>query len=33
MLHGGHLGGLELRREGGETRLSGSFPYGRETTL
>jgi HK97 family phage prohead protease len=33
MLHGGHLGGLELRREGGETRLSGSFPYNRETVL
>ncbi|MGC9448573.1 HK97 family phage prohead protease [Cereibacter johrii] len=33
MLWGSHLGGLELRSEGGETRLLGRFPYGRETVL
>lgn len=33
MLWGGYLGSLELRAEGGETRLSAVFPYGRETTL
>jgi HK97 family phage prohead protease len=33
MLWGAHLGSLELRAEGGETRLRASFPYGRETTL
>jgi uncharacterized protein len=33
MLYGAHQVGLELRTEGGETRLSGRFPYGRETVL
>lgn len=33
MLWGGILGSLELRAEGGATRLSATFPYGRETTL
>ncbi|MBN2629095.1 MAG: HK97 family phage prohead protease [Rhodobacteraceae bacterium] len=33
MLWGAHLGGLELRNEGGETRLRATFPYGRETVL
>ena len=34
MLWGGaSLGGLELRSEGGETRLRASFPYGAETEL
>lgn len=29
----GAAGALEVRREGGETRLSGSFPYGRAAVL
>jgi HK97 family phage prohead protease len=34
MLFGGHLGGLEVRRErGGGFRLRGSFPYGKRATL
>jgi hypothetical protein len=33
MLWGSHQGGLELRTEGGETRLRASFPYNRETVL
>ncbi|MBW6506730.1 MAG: HK97 family phage prohead protease [Rhodobacteraceae bacterium] len=33
MLWGAHTGGLELRTEGGETRLRATFPYGRETVL
>ena len=33
MLWGTHQGGLELRQEGGETRLLGRFPYGVETVL
>ena len=33
MLWGAHIGGLELRTEGGETRLRATFPYGRETVL
>lgn len=33
MLWGATFGSLELRSEGGETRLKASFPYGRETTL
>ncbi len=33
MLWAAHHAGLELRTEGGETRLSGRFPYGRETIL
>ncbi len=33
MLWGSHLGGLELRTEGGKTRLRATFPYGRETVL
>lgn len=33
MLWGAHHGGLELRTEGGETRLRATFPYGRETSL
>lgn len=33
MLWGAHFGGLELRTEGGETRLRATFPYGRETVL
>ncbi len=33
MLWGLHIDGLEVREEGGETRLSGRFPYGQETVL
>jgi HK97 family phage prohead protease len=33
MLWGMTLGTLEVRAEGGETRLRASFPYGRETNL
>lgn len=33
MLWGGHIGRLELRAEGGETRLRATFPYGAETEL
>ena len=33
MLWGAQFGSLELRAEGGETRLRASFPYGRETNL
>ena len=33
MLWGGNLGALELRSEGGETRLRATFPYGAETEL
>lgn len=33
MLWGAHPCGLELRTEGGETRLRATFPYGRETVL
>ncbi|WP_121634145.1 HK97 family phage prohead protease [Tropicibacter alexandrii] len=33
MLWGAHIGSLELRNEGGETRLRATFPYGRETVL
>ena len=33
MLWGAHVGGLELRTEGGEIRLRATFPYGRETVL
>ncbi len=33
MLWGGHIGRLEIRNEGGETRLRASFPYGAETEL
>jgi len=33
MLWGAHGGGIELRSEGGETRLRATFPYGRETVL
>lgn len=33
MLWGGSLGALEVRSEGGETRLSGRFPYGAQTEL
>lgn len=33
MLWGAHVGGLELRTDGGETRLRATFPYGRETVL
>ncbi|MDP2739062.1 MAG: HK97 family phage prohead protease [Pseudorhodobacter sp.] len=33
MLWGAHQGGLELRTEGGATRLRATFPYGRETVL
>lgn len=33
MLWGGHLGGLEIRADGGETRLTARFPYGAETEL
>ena len=33
MLWGASLGGLELRSEGGATRLSATFPYGAETEL
>ena len=33
MLWGGHIGSLEVRTAGGETRLSARFPYGAETEL
>lgn len=33
MLWGGHTGSLELRSEGGATRLTARFPYGRETEI
>lgn len=33
MLWGGNLGALEIRAEGGETRLTARFPYGAETEL
>ena len=33
MLWAAYQTGLELRTEGGETRLSGRFPYGSETVL
>lgn len=33
MLWGASLGALELRSEGGETRLRAAFPYGAETEL
>lgn len=33
MLWGVHLGTLEVRAEGGATRLRATFPYGAETTL
>lgn len=33
MLWGGNLGALEIRAEGGATRLSARFPYGAETDL
>ena len=33
MLWGAHHGSLELRSEGGATRLSARFPYGRETEI
>lgn len=33
MLWGGHSGSLELRSDGGETRLTARFPYGRETEI
>ncbi|MFP3382479.1 HK97 family phage prohead protease [Tritonibacter sp. SIMBA_163] len=33
MLWGAHTGSIELRNEGGETRLRATFPYGRETVL
>ncbi|MEP5732192.1 MAG: HK97 family phage prohead protease [Sulfitobacter sp.] len=33
MLWGAHIGSLELRTEGGETRLRATFPYGCETVL
>lgn len=33
MLWGAHIGTLEVRAEGGETRLRASFPYGREAIL
>jgi hypothetical protein len=33
MLWGAHIGGLELRSEGGETRIRATFPYGRAATL
>jgi HK97 family phage prohead protease len=33
MLWGAYLGSLELRAEGGATRLAATFPYGAETTL
>jgi len=32
MLHA-YIGGIEVRSEGGATRLSARFPYGRETEL
>lgn len=33
MLWGGNLGALEVRSEGGATRLRATFPYGAETEL
>jgi HK97 family phage prohead protease len=33
MLWGGNLGDMEIRNEGGETRLRAVFPYARETEL
>jgi HK97 family phage prohead protease len=33
MLWGSHNGSLELRSEGGATRLTARFPYGRETEI
>ena len=33
MLWGGNLGALEVRAEGGTTRLRATFPYGAETEL
>lgn len=33
MLWGGNLGALEIRAEGGKTRLTARFPYGAETEL
>ena len=33
MLWGAHTGGLELRTEGGETRLRATFPYGEIAVL
>ncbi|MCG7623016.1 HK97 family phage prohead protease [Epibacterium sp. Ofav1-8] len=33
MLWGAHTGSIELRNEGGETRLRATFPYGLETVL
>ena len=33
MLWGGNLGTLEIRAEGGATRLRATFPYGAETEL
>lgn len=33
MLWGGNLGALEIRAEGGSTRLRAVFPYGAETEL
>lgn len=33
MLWGAHSGGLELRTDGGETRLRATFPYGQTTVL
>ena len=33
MLWGAMTGSLELRQEGGETRLTACFPYGRETEI
>jgi uncharacterized protein len=33
MLWGGNLGDMEIRSEGGETRLRAVFPYARETEL
>ncbi len=33
MLWGAHVGSLELRTEGGETRLRATFPYDQETVL
>ncbi|MFC3570233.1 HK97 family phage prohead protease [Paracoccus simplex] len=33
MLWGGNLGALEIRAEGGETRLTARFPYGAQTEL
>lgn len=33
MLFAAHNGGLEIRNEGGETRLRGSFPYNKRAVL